>query len=248
MKRLLHGIAAHIDLYIDPQTGITWVENGRTGTGHSAHPNIDESGSVEGMKRQYWGECRTVKSHGFIYNVDKVTYSDILDYLAFAHCKCIGCCGRRESERVEYRRREVALKHAVAACRSGNYSNGDEELNLALEEMRSPTFSVVECYTFPVLSTSHIRRSDADLLEKICEEEREGFMPHVPSIKVYENHQYGWRIHVFYDVEVDEAGLTSIGFSSEFIHLIKLARDGRYSGIWLDSDGDQYGNFPTFDW
>lgn len=39
--------------------------------GHSCHANIDVTGSVRGMKNSDTGQNdRTVKSHGFIYNID----------------------------------------------------------------------------------------------------------------------------------------------------------------------------------
>lgn len=84
-------------LHRDRRTGIAWVENGRTGSGHSAHPNIAVTGSVEGMKNLgYWDrDARTVRSHGFIYNVDRLSISDPLDQVAADNCLCIGCAKRR---------------------------------------------------------------------------------------------------------------------------------------------------------
>lgn len=40
-KELIKQIEEYVDLYRDTQTSIAWVENGKTGTGHSAHPSID---------------------------------------------------------------------------------------------------------------------------------------------------------------------------------------------------------------
>lgn len=60
------------ELHRDRKSGIAWIEDGSTGLGHSCHANIDATGSVRGMKALgYWGkEDRTVRSHGFIYNID----------------------------------------------------------------------------------------------------------------------------------------------------------------------------------
>lgn len=246
MKQLIEGVAAHVDLYIDPQTGITWVENGRSGTGHGAHPNIDASGSVEGMKKMYWGECRTVKSHGFIHNVDKVVYSDILDYLAFAYCKCIGCQSRRKpkSELIEHQRQNVAMNRAKKACHTGQFI---EELKRAIEDMNRPTLSNVETYVFPVLSTAHIREGDAKLLEKFCEDEREGFMPSLDGVAIHEQ-PYGWRILVLNDCDLNEEQLQERGFSEEFIDLLRMVKKGSYTGLWLDRDGETYEHLPSFEW
>ena len=91
-KVLLQVIRPHVKLYRDPRTGIAWVEDGTAGIGHSCHPNISSSGSVRGMKdRGYWGKNdRTVRSHGFIYNIDHVVTSSDMDEVARQHCRCDG--------------------------------------------------------------------------------------------------------------------------------------------------------------
>lgn len=96
-KTFVREVSEYVELHRDPATGIAWVENGKTGLGHSAHPNIDASGSVKGMKsRGYWKpDARTVKSHGFIYNVDRLVVSDELDQLAADECRCVACAERR---------------------------------------------------------------------------------------------------------------------------------------------------------
>ena len=45
MKQLIRHVQPHIDLYTDPDSGLAWVENGTAGVAHSAHPNIDITGS-----------------------------------------------------------------------------------------------------------------------------------------------------------------------------------------------------------
>ena len=96
---LLKTIEQGVELHRDPKTGIAWVKNGKTGLGHSAHGNIDASGSVEGMKaRGYWSkEARTVRSHGFIYNIDTFVVSNELDELCAEHCECQSCLERKEA-------------------------------------------------------------------------------------------------------------------------------------------------------
>lgn len=61
------------------------IENGTAGIGHSAHPNIDASGSVKGMKKLgYWRENDiTYKQGGHIYNLSSVVISDPIDALAY---------------------------------------------------------------------------------------------------------------------------------------------------------------------
>jgi hypothetical protein len=93
-KLLLQQVDEYTALYRDTQTGIAWVEDGHTGSGHSAHPNISATGSIRGMKaKAYWGKYdRCLRSHGFIYNTDRclVSEDDPLDELARQHCQCGG--------------------------------------------------------------------------------------------------------------------------------------------------------------
>lgn len=92
MKRLISDLGNHKKLYRDDRAGIAWVEDGSTGMGHSAHPNIDATGSVRGMKNLgYWGkDDRTVRSHGWIYNIDHCVVTDELDEIARKNCQCGG--------------------------------------------------------------------------------------------------------------------------------------------------------------
>lgn len=93
MKVLIKKIDDITTLYRDNKTGIAWVENGHTGSCHSAHPNIDGTGSVIGMKNLgYWRYNALIKrSHGTIYNISVCSVHDSLDEIARQHCQCGGC-------------------------------------------------------------------------------------------------------------------------------------------------------------
>lgn len=97
MKRFIREVKPYCNLFIDDKTGIAWIENGSTGMVHSVHPNIDDSGSVKGMKQQgYWNkDDKTVRSHGFIYNISKFVASDELDEIVADECQCEECRKRR---------------------------------------------------------------------------------------------------------------------------------------------------------
>ena len=88
----ISDVRPHITLHRCPRTGIAWVEDGTTGVAHSAHSNISATGSVRGMKaRGYWDKAdRTVRTHGFIYNISKAVVHDELDRIAAQHCQCGG--------------------------------------------------------------------------------------------------------------------------------------------------------------
>jgi hypothetical protein len=88
----LGEVGPYARLRRDRKTGIAWVEDGRTGTGHTCHPNIASSGSVTGMKRLgHWKKTdRTVRSHGFIYNIDHCSTSMPYDKVARDACRCGG--------------------------------------------------------------------------------------------------------------------------------------------------------------
>ena len=92
MRTLVAQISEYVTLHRDQRTGIAWVEDGTTGQSHSAHPSIDASGSIRGMKKLgYWGKAdRTVRCRGFIYNVDRCVVTDYFDRIACNNCRCGG--------------------------------------------------------------------------------------------------------------------------------------------------------------
>ena len=91
-KELIREVRPHVRLYRDPKTGIAWVEDGTSGMGHTAHPNISATGSVRGMKNLgHWPKsARTVRSHGWIYNIDSCVVTNELDRIARDACRCGG--------------------------------------------------------------------------------------------------------------------------------------------------------------
>jgi len=137
-KELIKEIGPYVVLYRDPDNGLAWIEDGRNGTGASAHPNIDRTGSVPGMKKRgYWAYSdRTIRSHGFIHNVDVFVAHDILDFVAAEHCGCVGCQSRRKrNPQVDHaRRREVILDIATKfVAREIDEPTARERFNLWLD-------------------------------------------------------------------------------------------------------------------
>jgi len=65
---------------------VVTIENYTAGCGHSAHPNIDRSGSVKGMKKLgYWSKHDLIiRQGGHIYNYSKIYCSNPLDELCLA--------------------------------------------------------------------------------------------------------------------------------------------------------------------
>lgn len=104
MKQFIRKIEEHVNLYRDDKNGIAWIEDGRTGLGISIHANISSSGSVSGMKvRGYWGKKdRTVRSHGWIYNIDSFVCDkdNKLEMIVADECRCQGCIERRMEKAV----------------------------------------------------------------------------------------------------------------------------------------------------
>ena len=99
-KTLVKQIEEYVELHVCPRTGVAWVENGNTGCGHSAHSNIDATGSIRGMKNLgHWKQdARTRKTHGFIYNIDSYVVTDMYDEVAAKACRCAACNERRVAE------------------------------------------------------------------------------------------------------------------------------------------------------
>lgn len=99
MKQFIRSIEHHVNLYRDDKTGIAWIKDGRTGLEISVHVNIDSSGSVSGMKSLgYWTKNdRTVKSHGWIYNIDSFVCDkdNELEMIVADECRCQACIQRR---------------------------------------------------------------------------------------------------------------------------------------------------------
>lgn len=98
------GLVAVIDknaeLYVDKRSGIAYIKDYNKGLGYSCHPNISETGSVEGMKtRGYWGkEDRTVHSHGFIYDIDELSTEDGGAKVCEAFCMCDACRKKKAAQ------------------------------------------------------------------------------------------------------------------------------------------------------
>lgn len=98
MKKLIRKINEYTTLYRDDVTGIAWIEDGSTGLGISVHPNISNTGSVRGMKDRLGQKDRTVRSHGWIYNIDRLVADDnnpLEKLLADTECRCQACIERR---------------------------------------------------------------------------------------------------------------------------------------------------------
>ncbi len=106
-KQFISSISKYQHLYRDDRTGIAWIEDGSSGCNISVHPNIYSGGSVRGMKNLgYWDKKdRTVRSNGFIYNIDHfITSWDKnsnmyeLEKIVADECRCQGCIERRMKE------------------------------------------------------------------------------------------------------------------------------------------------------
>ena len=99
-RTLIREVREYVTLHRDPRTGIAWVRNGTTGLEHSAHANIHHTGSVAGMKvKGYWQkDARTVRSHGYIYNIDTLFVDDADDRTAALACQCGGACRQYQHE------------------------------------------------------------------------------------------------------------------------------------------------------
>lgn len=100
MKQFIKQIEKHVNLYRDDKSGIAWIEDGRTGLGISVHSNIDSSGSVTGMKNLgYWEKRdRTIRSHGWIYNIDSFVCDkdNEMQTIVANECRYQGCIERKK--------------------------------------------------------------------------------------------------------------------------------------------------------
>lgn len=102
MKKMIRKVKEYAILYRDDKTGIAWIQDGSSGCGFSVHANIDASGSVRGMKEKgYWRKkARTVRSHGFIYNIDTFVcdMDNEFERIVSEECCCAACLERRNRD------------------------------------------------------------------------------------------------------------------------------------------------------
>lgn len=114
MKQFIKKIGDHVILYRDDKIGIAWIEDGRTGLGISVHANIGSSRSVSGMKSLgYWRKKdRTVRSHGWIYNIDSFVCDkdNKLEMIVADECRCQGCIERRMEKSIFGMSRQRRIK------------------------------------------------------------------------------------------------------------------------------------------
>ena len=84
-----------VELFRDAVTGIAWAEDHRVG-------------SVEGMVARGWwmASDRVVRSHGWIYNIDRFSCDDgdPIEAIVAEECMCPACIERRarQGERKQY--------------------------------------------------------------------------------------------------------------------------------------------------
>lgn len=106
-KQFIRDVKPYAKLYRDTTTGIAWIEDVSSGCGWSVHSNIDITGSVRGMKYLgYWGKKdRTVRSHGYIYNIDTFICDKDNEFQTILanECRCQGCCDRREKIKYKFK-------------------------------------------------------------------------------------------------------------------------------------------------
>lgn len=100
MSKLIKNVGYRANLYRDDPTGIAWIEDNYYGILHSVHPNIDCTGSAEGMvKRGYWNKDDiTVRAGNYIYNISKFVSDGGLDEIVADECMCTCCVTRRAAE------------------------------------------------------------------------------------------------------------------------------------------------------
>lgn len=96
-----------------------------------------------------------------------------------------------------------------------------------------------------VLSTAHLSKKDAELLDSIQKME----VRHLTRVQA---HQFGWLVFLP-AMNKQERGnhlneLQKAGFSNEFVHLYGMALDQGFSILNFDRDGATVAGLPRHDW
>ena len=104
MSQFIREIEHGVELFRDAVTGIAWAEDHRSGLRISVHPNIDESGSIEGMiSSGLWRSGdRIAKLNGWFYDIDRFSCDEKDVVVTFPQ---------------EYHAQELAGKEAVFKCK-----------------------------------------------------------------------------------------------------------------------------------
>jgi len=95
-----------------------------------------------------------------------------------------------------------------------------------------------------VLTTAHITKMDAALLEDLAKED-DANLPRV------QNHKHGWLVFVVSDKAVNQQRLAALkdkGFSAAFVRLYNLAFKQDFSILDFDSAGELLGGLRHFNW
>jgi len=92
------------------------------------------------------------------------------------------------------------------------------------------------------VSTKHITRNDDALLKKDCDAR--------PSVAiVFRKDDVGYFVHVPHDdIEEYEREFRDVGYSEEFIELIRIARAEGAMLLCISADSGTSGKLSSFDW
>jgi hypothetical protein len=90
-----------------------------------------------------------------------------------------------------------------------------------------------------IVSSAHIQQKDNNLLYTSVHDVNLGAI-------VYELGEYGYMIYV--REFASNSTLKAIGFSKDFINLVKLAQDNNCEYLRIDRDGPLFDELPTFEW
>ena len=99
MSQFIREIEHGVELFRDAVTGIAWAEDHRSGLRISVHPNIDESGSIEGMiSSGLWRSGdRIAKLNWCFYDIDRFSCREEnpIEAIVAEECMCAACIERR---------------------------------------------------------------------------------------------------------------------------------------------------------
>lgn len=121
MSQFIREIEPGVELFRDAVTGIAWAEDHRSGLRISVHPNIDRSGSVEGMIARGWWRSsdRIAWNRGWTYNIDRFSCNedDPIEAIVAEECMCPACIERRAE-------RKGRMKYVCPVCHNTEHLKG----------------------------------------------------------------------------------------------------------------------------
>ncbi|HDV9845506.1 hypothetical protein NLO87_18305 [Escherichia coli] len=102
--------------------------------------------------------------------------------------------------------------------------------------------NISEQYRVAVVSTGHVKKEDAELLDKVCNDDLSG-----QGLFWIEKNRYGWILRISAS-EQWRVELTRAGISASALDNIAALNGAGFDWIWFDRDAEQVPELTVWEW